>query len=175
MQRLMKGKTKSCQTCGSFRTTPPCYNCTFNLDHPPPNYASLSRHDYCDDKVSPPGPTRLEHPLRGLPLMDLDPASSTAEYPMDETDFEVSRISQAVGRIGLAVAFLTDGRQTESATLPDSANNDTRSQNLSVPIQVPRSDEHTHFPRNCSAPELTSQVSLAKHIRAHRCVCVRIL
>ncbi|XP_071551822.1 uncharacterized protein [Panulirus ornatus] len=148
MNRLMMRKAKSCPSCKDFET-PPCYDCTFNMNHPPPDYASLSEHSRCHSYAQPHSPIRLEHSLPALPQMHLDPSEH-----MDDTDFEVSRLTQAVCRIGLAVSFLSSESQ------PGGAFTDSRTQNLSAPISVPPSTTHTNFPRNSSAPELQPEASV---------------
>lgn len=120
------GKSSSCRSCccdeglSSSTSSPPCYDCTFNLQHPPPHYTSLAQHVY-ENSTTPTPLTPMSSPPDSSRGFYLDPDDADASpYTMrsllaSEEDYEVASLAQGIGRI--AVAFLADGRRTENVML----------------------------------------------------------
>ncbi|XP_053635039.1 uncharacterized protein [Cherax quadricarinatus] len=162
MQRLMMFRNKSGKCmCTGLPGSPPCYDCTFSLKNPPPNYASISEnvkgsisgHSPASKRRGTPPASRKVCPSTSKCLED--PASSNCiqEDLLEATDFEVARLSHAMGRIGLAVAFLADG-QDATVAMPSDVNTKDSARCSSLPSFVEATADHPRLPHPSSAPEL---------------------
>lgn len=123
--------------CTGLPGSPPCYDCTFSLKQPPPNYASLSenKNNRGSRYVRTSSSTRRRHISRRSSVSQeviLEPSSYFTQHHVlqdpaslhysheslyEATDVEVAKISRAMGHIGLAVACLVKGQRTETAAV----------------------------------------------------------
>lgn len=120
---------KSCETCREVPAGPPCYDCTFGLQTPPPRYTSVQQDS--------------DRPLQ-----------PTSSLPFQEcTEFGAAALVHDVSRIGMAVAMVVDRSDADALQVPAS-DAVTRTRHLSD--QIVRNSDHLGLTRNVSAPHLHS-------------------
>ncbi|KAK4313552.1 hypothetical protein Pmani_015108 [Petrolisthes manimaculis] len=116
---LLHRKEKPCRACRELEAGLPCYDCTFNLKHPPPDYTSLPQH-----RPHPQHTQAAEGMVAGGQGGEVGSHSAYLSHntylhnhssvPMPllpDPDFDVTSVAHGIGRIGLAVAALSDQQQ----------------------------------------------------------------
>ncbi|XP_045101994.1 uncharacterized protein LOC123498703 [Portunus trituberculatus] len=120
---------QSCETCREAPAGPPCYDCTFGLQTPPPHYTSVQI---------------LRQPLQQHSSL---PSEGHIEY-------DVASLAQGVTRIGIAVAMAVGESHPDALRVPESDALSSRIRHWSD--QIPRNSDHSSVTRNASAPDLHS-------------------
>ena len=117
---------QSCEICREIPAGPPCYDCTFGLQTPPPRYNSVKNSDA--------------------------PSQQNSSLPLEEhPEFEVASLAEGVSRIGMAVALAINPSHTDTMHLTVS-HALARTRHWSD--QTTKNTGHVDLARNASAPQL---------------------
>lgn len=121
-------RRQSCETCREAPAGPPCYDCTFGLQTPPPHYTSVQKSD--------------------------QPLQQSSSLPFEgRIEFDVASLAQGVTRIGMAVAMAVSESHTSALQVSGS---DSLPRTRHWSDQILRNSDHSAVTRNASTPDLQS-------------------